>query len=159
MIVRSQPTWRQLPRQQQQFFSCCCGYSDVTCGECANPAPAQFALSVAGITNSACTNCSRWNGDFILTNDSLVFPSGNPCRWSSPVETGAAPCAAGCGNCSRWQLVVSSTAAELLADGNLMAAYTIAKASYDCDGPNTLPYFADSLACITWPASLTLTPL
>ena len=150
--------WHQLPRPRHGFFNCnCC--PEVSCSVCGGSAPAQYALSVSGITNGACTNCTAWNGDWILTNDSLVFESGNPCKWSTPVELGTGPCEPGCGDCSRWTLVLTSTTAALMADENQMAAYRLDIEDFDCMAGGTFPRLTGSLHCNNWPASLTLTPL
>ena len=152
--------WRQLPQPRHRFLfpgcDCCGGIAG--CSVCA-VAPAQWSLSVSGITSGACENCEAWNGEWVLTNDSLVFESGNPCKWSTPVEPGTGPCEPGCGDCSRWTLVLTSTTAALMADENQMAAYRLDIEDFDCLGTNTLPKLATSLHCDAWPDSLTLTPL
>jgi hypothetical protein len=156
-VPRRRLIQQQPPRQRHRGYQGCCG-SDCECSVCPN-APAQWSLSVAGITTAVCEGCAAWNGSWVLTNDCLVFESGNPCKWSSPVEIGTAPCEPGCGDCSRWTVVLTSSVAALLADESQMAAYRLPIGGFNCTGANTFPLLASSLHCDNWPASLTITPV
>lgn len=161
MLIQNQPTWRQLPQQQHRwkYSGCdCCLQPCEDCIRCdVGATPAQFALSVSSITNASCSNCDRWNGDWILTQQCLVVEGGDSCRWQTPIEADA-PCDISCAGCSRWALILGSSFAVLLADENNMAGYRLAIGSFDCATSNVLTLNTASLRC-NWPATLTVTPV
>lgn len=153
--------WQPLLAPRAWFFfpeTPCCPGGVTGCLACV-AAPAQWQMTVSGITNGSCSNCDRWNGTVILKNHTLIPLAGGPCLWSSPVELGSAPCPAGCGDCSRWTLVLTSVEAELFIDGLSMGAYTLPLTSFDCLGSNTLILGRASDDCLNWPSTITLEPV
>jgi hypothetical protein len=160
---QAQPVRRQLEQQRQKFFfpDCtCCGLTPCECSDCADPEPAQYSLSVSGVTDSgACTVCNEeYNGDYTLTQDCLVFESGSGCLWSSPFTTNT-PCDPGCSDCPRYRLNVGATFTIIQIDTGLMGNYRMNTADFDCSAGASINLLSGSLHCLNWPGSLTVAPI
>lgn len=155
--------WR-LWREPAGFFlpncACCAAvYPPITtCAQCPT-APAQWSMTVAGITNGFCTNCARWNGSWTLTNHTITGRAGGACYWSTPAEAGAAPCLFAASNSPRWQLLLTATQAELTVDGGGGGSWTLAIGSFNCTGTNVLSKVSADTDCNNWPATITIDPI
>ena len=125
----------------------------VSCGSCGTM-PRRWALSVSGVANGTCTDCSGLNGNWTLT-----YTSG--CTWKSQ-DT---PCQCGTGAAYIWELdylpgtQVWQLAVTNVTFGGAFVDYTLADSSFHCNGANTLPRTIADNPCTGWPANLTITPL
>lgn len=55
-------------------YECGC----LACGVCAHDPPAEYAITIAGLTNASCANCTDANGTFYLRR---CQPLGTLCEW------------------------------------------------------------------------------
>ncbi len=111
------------------------------CPQC-NPAPRQWVVSVAGVTNGSCSDCARLNGTLLFTHATgCYWPSNTvyPCGITDPCFLEYQPAN------TRWELFVGATYARAAADWN-------------CLGSNVMSLVTPT-GCNNWPATLTVEPL
>lgn len=145
------------------FFlpGCVCCMEFVTCANCSGGADFSrcWELVVAGVADNTCTNCTNVNGTFTLDT---VVPQCNATSLSSPsieyYHTGLASCFSATSN---WVLGVGSTNTTLVIGPSSfrLAIYQIATSSFDCEAENTISKSSNSVACTSWPSTLTVTPI
>ena len=140
----------------------CCGNSCASgtisgctfCDDLMTEAPQLWELTVAGVSNSACSTCADYNGTFCLFYSNAVHPSV-ACIWDS-TQTGT--CQAGI----RWQLLYNPGADLWALNSNTFDAggdYSLGGGSFDCEGPNTLSQVSSGDdSCTNWPSTLTIEP-
>jgi hypothetical protein len=126
-------------------------YATVTVCTLMNPAPQKYAVTMTGVTNSTCTQCTRVNRSYLLTNAGL-------CVWSQTITAD--------GLCNPAQtrtvtLTFAGTVATL--------AFSTGAAIPGCPYTSSLPAsFGASMtmtkgtpgaACTNWPATVTVSPV
>jgi hypothetical protein len=169
VLIQSQPTWRQLPQQQQRwkYSGCECCDDGIPCvvggGKC-SAVPAYYSVSISGTTNftsSLCESCL--NATHRLVNRSLVVDgtqipearvscNGTLSNWqancNSLCDTWYSTNRQGGGLCASLVVLLITAAVArvtILSGGSFgsdlsQATYQLAIASWDCLGSNTLPH-------------------
>jgi hypothetical protein len=158
---------------RQQILNCACCNS--LCYPCIDPnlPSARWFLTVAGIANNDCTDCTSLNGSFTLDPDPDIS-----CRWNS----GGDVTCFGQPATTPWILLGPDQAVGMWADqwnlfaiygmntdgaGNAIPTYTCPRQGFQCCDSNTFTlnpagvakcYGALSSCCANWPATLTITP-
>jgi hypothetical protein len=128
---------------------CCdtCPCEQVNTAKCVDVSAYTFSMS--GVSNSDCTECSVFNGDFTLCK----VPTAD--QWDTPAYAGT-PCGHTTGN-PLYRLSVGGGYYTLSALGT-GTAWRKSSASWVCAGTNVLTASATSPDCSGFPATVTLTP-
>lgn len=140
-----------------QSVDCCClrGGTGGPCCGCTS-IPLQYTFSLANIGNGTCDiNCVGYNGTWKIVLD---VPT---CVWTDT----EGPSVRSQGPCS----TINATGVTLLCDAThflltfaedvTRVVYRKTRATWSCLGINILDLFSDDATCITFPATLTLTPV
>jgi hypothetical protein len=159
LITQTQPTWRQLPRQQQRFFlpGCACCPTECVCSD-SGPFPTTLTLTISGVTNNSCTHCSDafYTGAITLTKFNIgIF--ANLCVYkSSQLDDG---CGGG-GAKNQWQAVFTGGPGGSLTVSPIDSgpATFILSSGADCLASNTVPLSDSGTGTCNWPSSVTVAP-
>lgn len=127
----------------------------LSCGLCSST-PVRWKVTVAGITNGTCSQCSGYNGTFTLHH-----VGGSACQWKS-TETVLCP-SSGTSAVERFALsysaILVSWVVVIQGAGVSLAEYRLASASFNCMGSNTLTRVgATSGNCATYPTTVLVQP-
>lgn len=136
----------------------CDGFGVVPgCAECSGNMAQCWELTVAGVSNQDCTDCSLRNGTFTLSC-SFCFcgrtsPTVTRCSESGDA-TGSLWALDYDGGTSEWTLSVASTGGT-----GFEVIYTISAIDFDCVGTNEFTFDSSNSSCTNWPSTLTITPV
>lgn len=128
------------------------GTGGVCCGCLTTPAVYRLT-AMAGITNGTCTKCTNYNGTFDLTTNGA-------CQWKSARFAGcASPAVPALGG---WQLYCDTANWYLIPEDILVTDtdfiyYVKAKSGWNCNGINVMALAGTAVACLTFPATATVT--
>ncbi len=148
--------------------SCLCGgifLSTVTdCDVCDGGASECWELTVAGVTDSNCSNCaSEYNGVFTIKHLGFTEPQVLACRWGS-VESITNDCFGSQPGDKTWIMdigvsTVTLTPAHGFGLGNYF--YSMTTGDFSCTGSNTfdLQVSVPTGECGDWPSTLTIEPV
>lgn len=136
------------------------------CGGC-TVFPKKWKLTVSGVTNGTCSNCTSFNGEFELVRTHPVpgFPSPFYCvRWAGGAGIncgGPAP--------APWELYTGFSNAGWFLDAvvgtgvpanTTIAEYGLADADWNCLGLNEMPLLGSpSTPHCSWPSTVLLEPI
>lgn len=132
--------------------TCCVGACQSTCCGCLST-PAAYAVSVSGVANSQCTNCTIYNTSHTIHTvvgfcEWRLFGLGFLCDGDiNQAEVGMV-CQAG------------TMLLEFLCNSDPPAAqYAKPLSSWTCLGSNVMTLASNRPFCTSWPASVTVIPV
>lgn len=127
---------------------------ELACCECA-AVPAAYAFTVAGVTDPGTPPPPPHNCTCINTTVEIPYVSGiGECQYQKIVPF-----------CGGWVLrcINALRVWQLSFDGSLgaggSATYQLSFDDWNCLGVNTLNFVSSSGSCLTWPTTITVTPL
>lgn len=147
----------------------CCGYPSSCTADSCDMADC-WEITVAGITDNSCTNCTNWNGTFTLTrrfssSGQIVCPVSSGAGGELSYERWAGFCVSG--SDGYWNFYYNSFSSEWILEpaysGSSMqpagGQYSLAGASFTCNDANDLSLAASGTACQMFPSTITVTPV
>lgn len=156
-------------KQKYGIADCCTPDPDCEIAHCCGclVSPFQWEFDITGVINGpgppfAGTQCPCHNGHWTLTLNA-VDTGTEVCTWES--EPYVDPACIGHVPTHMWHLTCNpgtgfvTLATQNTAGGGGTASYSIALASWNCLGPNTLTLTLSPAICLGWPATVTITPV